>query len=106
MLVTVAPSKAMSKSQEVQDWKDFDGDPESPLQERSFYEDGMECVDPKHVILFDEKTGAPLISINPEDQRISWDPRVIDRESMKELIRKAIAGADRDDLRKNKGFGY
>ena len=96
----------MSKSQEVQNWKDFDGDPDSPLQERSFYEDGMECVDPKHVILFDEKTGAPLISINPEDQRISWDPRVIDRESMKDLIRKAIDKTDRDDHRKNKGFGY
>ena len=106
MLVTVAPTQPMSKSQEVQEWKDFDGDPESPLQERQFFEDGMECVDPKHVILFDERTGDPLVSINPEDQRISWDPRVIDSEAMKSMMRKAIEDTTRETRRQEKGFGY
>lgn len=96
----------MSKSPEVQEWQDFDGDPDSPLQERRFFEDGMECVDPKHVILFDQNTGAPLVSVNPEDQRISWDPSVIDSETMKDFMRKAMNDTMREERRKNKGFGY
>ena len=66
----------------------------------------MECVDPKHVILFDQRTGDPLVAINPDDQRISWDPRVIDSEAMKSMMRKAMEDTDREERRKNKGFGY
>ena len=106
MLVTVAPTQPMSKSPEVQEWKDFDGDPESPLQERRFLKDGMECVNPEHVVLRDKKTGEPLIAINPDDQRISWDPRVIDSEAMKSFMRKALIKMDREDRQKNQGFGY
>ena len=38
-----------------------------------------------------KKLAEPLIvSINPDDQRISWDPRVIDSEAMKSFMRKAL----------------
>ena len=96
----------MSKSPEVQEWQDFDGDPNSPLQMRSFQVDGMEHVDPKYVVMRDERTGDPLIAINWDDMRISWDPDVIDSETIKSLMRKAMEQTKREDHRKNKGFGY
>ena len=88
------------------EWRDFDGDPNSPLLERSFQREGMEFVDPKHVVMWNEVTGEPLVAMNPENGRISWDPRFIDTEAMKSMMRKAIKDTERDDRRQSKGFGY
>jgi hypothetical protein len=55
--------------------------------------------------LTDERTGKPLVAINSSDQRISWDPSVIDSETMKSLMRKALDDTYREERRKNKGFG-
>lgn len=84
----------------------MDGDKESPFLERSFQNAGMEEVDPKYVMVWSEKTGDPIFAMNPDENRISWDPRYFNSADVKKWLKKTYAHVEREMRRENKGFGY
>lgn len=47
---------------------------------------GMEYVDPKYVVVRHPVTDTPLVAVNPDDGKISVDPRYIDSEKFFEDI--------------------
>lgn len=65
---------------------------------------GMEYVDPKYVVVRHPVTDAPLIAVNPDDGKISVDPRYIDSEKFFEDVYKFFDEADASKGFK-KGFG-
>lgn len=93
-------------AREQQPWRDMDGDKDSPFLERSFQNAGMEEVDPKYVTHWHSETGDPIFAMNPDAKRISWDPRYIDSDDVKKWLKKTYAETERQERRKNKGFGY
>ena len=84
----------------------MNGDPNSDWDERSFKNEGMAYVDEKYVVMRHKDTDEPLLAINPDDGRVSWDPRFIDSDAIKKWITNHFEKADRDERRKSKGFGY
>lgn len=93
-------------AQEHQPWRDMDGDKDSPFLERSFKNDGMDHVDPKYVTHWNAQTGEPMMAMDPDNQRISWDPRYFDSASVKRMLKASYAYVEREERRKEKGFGY
>lgn len=88
------------------EWVPLEGDPTGTADFRSFAYEGMEYVDDKYVVMRHKETGAPLLAINPDDQRISWDPRFIDSDYVKKWMVETAIEIEREERRKEKGFGY
>lgn len=93
-------------AKEQQPWRDMDGDKDSPFLERSFKNAGMEEVDPKYVTHWNAETGEALFAMDPENHRISWDPRYFNSSDVKKWLKETYARVEREERRKNKGFGY
>lgn len=71
---------------------------------RSFATLGMEYVDPKYVVAWHRETGEPLLAINPDEGKVSVDPRYVDSD---EFFKEMYAFFDEPDANAsfNKGFG-
>ena len=87
------------------EWVPLEGTPAGSADFRSFAYEGMEFVDDKYVVLRHKETGEPLVAINPDDYRISWDPRYIDSDYVKELIARVVTDVEAQGREKPKGFG-
>ena len=88
------------------EWAPLEGAPEGTVDFRSFAYEGMDFIDDKYVVMRHKETGAPLLAINPDEGRVSWDPNYIDSEYVKAWSRQVAIEMEREERQKNKGFGY